>query len=260
MKKLIISISAAIILAAAPAHAIVTTYDNLVFVDHSVFADFVFDYQNGSPGTNSNTNSDFALHAPALAGSGIPPATSGVSLGGEVSRNGFASAFIILQFIDNALNGNGLTEADTDPLTAADLVIWEAGANDRPQQVVEDVVGPQTFAAVQPPSEPQSFDVAISTDANNWLDLGTFENPGGQSTLIDIDPVLQNNGVDADTLFKFVKVTDNGSSEYESNTPGIDVDAVAAKSSVPVAPEPATMALLGMGILGVGAARRKRVF
>jgi hypothetical protein len=130
---------------------------------------------------------------------------------------------VILQFTDNSLTTSGDD--------AEDLWIFEVG------NVVE------------------VFNVAISVDNENYVDLGSLS---GQPTGIDIDAV---SGVIPGTRYSFVRLTDAGGNQTGSPFGEADIDAVGAISSAPPVsvPEPGTLGLLAVGILGLVSSRQCRV-
>lgn len=146
----------------------------------------------------------------------------------DFSGNNFTAASLgeygslILQFTDNSLTTSGDATAD--------LCIFEVG------------------------NITEWFNVAISTDATNWIDLG---NVSAQPTSIDIDPIA---GIVAGELYSYVRLTDIDPEQTNWPSGEADIDAVGAISSVSAVPEPATMLLLGTGLLGIAGAARKKLF
>jgi len=131
---------------------------------------------------------------------------------------------ITLQFVDNRLTGSGSN--------AFDLWIFEVGPD------VED-----TF-------------VEISMDGINYTAVGKVF---GATSGIDIDAF----GFDQSDLFRFVRLTDDGSEGQQAGASvGADIDAVGAISSVvappPAIPEPETYALMLAGLAAVAVAARRR--
>ncbi|NET39802.1 MAG: PEP-CTERM sorting domain-containing protein [Cyanothece sp. SIO1E1] len=149
----------------------------------------------------------------------------GVSLGKEGT--------LTLGFTDNYLTGSGNSDSD--------LWIFEIGRNP------EDVV------------------VEISSDGNTWYRAGVADKQDyavDTGIGIDIDPLLSNHtDLDRDSLFSFVRLTDNGTNGYGGAKSGADIDAVAAlssvsKSDVTDVPEPGMVAALG--VMGVGTLLRRK--
>ena len=128
---------------------------------------------------------------------------------------------ITLQFTNNALTTSGND--------ALDLWIFEAG-----------VIEPQA--------------VSISTDGSSWIDVGQV---GGATSGIDIDQFA---GVVVGESYSYVRIKDlGGTTSYP--TAGADIDAVGAISSAPPVnpvPEPSTILLMGLGLLGLAGYSRKR--
>jgi hypothetical protein len=129
---------------------------------------------------------------------------------------------IVLQFDDNKLTGSGND--------ALDIWIFEVGPN------VED-----TF-------------VDISKDGINWTSVGKVF---GSTAGIDIDAF----GFTTSDLFGFVRLTDdiNEGGTGAGGSVGADIDAVGAISSVRTVPEPGTVALAGIGLLGLFSMGRGRL-
>lgn len=146
----------------------------------------------------------------------------------DYSGNNFTAASLgnfgslILQFTDNSLTTSGDATADLHIFEVGGVTEW--------------------------------FNVAISTNATNWIDLG---NVLGQPTSINIDPIA---GVVAGQLYSYVRLTDIAPDQTGSPFGEADIDAVGAISSGAPVPEPATLLLLGTGLVGLAGAGRKRLF
>jgi hypothetical protein len=129
---------------------------------------------------------------------------------------------ITLRFTDNSLTASGNSNKD--------LWIFEVGPD------VEDTY------------------VEISKDGSAWHAVGKVL---GSTSGIDIDAF----GWTQTDFFSFVRLTDDtNEGDQTGGTVGADIDAVGAISSAPPVqtPEPATMLLLGFGLVGLAGVRRFR--
>ena len=128
---------------------------------------------------------------------------------------------IVLRFDDNKLTGSGNN--------ALDIWVFEVGPD------VED-----TF-------------VDISKDGVNWSAVGKVF---GSTAGIDIDAF----GFTTADQFGFVRLTDdpNEGGGGSGSTVGADIDAIGAISTVRTVSEPTVLPLLGIGLLGMAAAMRRK--
>ena len=143
---------------------------------------------------------------------------------------------IALEFTDNYLTGDG-------DVNSSDLWIFEIG------KVPEDML------------------VDISIDGDAWYRVGLadkqdYRNDSGIG--IDIDGLLNTHAdLSLDTMFSFVRLTDNGTNTYTNGKSGADIDAVAALSSVAKSdvvdvPEPGMAVALGAIAFGAFIKRQQR--
>ena len=130
---------------------------------------------------------------------------------------------IVLKFTDNSLTGSDNTDED--------LWIFEVGTD------VEDTY------------------VDISKNGVTWYSVGMVT---GGTLGVDIDAY----GWDSTDLFSYVRLTDDPDEgeqpEDDTDTLGADIDAVGAISSGDPVPEPTSMALVGLGVAGIGFITRRR--
>ncbi|MEO1520220.1 MAG: PEP-CTERM sorting domain-containing protein [Cyanobacteria bacterium J06633_2] len=149
----------------------------------------------------------------------------GVSLGREGS--------LTLGFTDNYLTGSGNTDSD--------LWIFEIGL------------------------DPEDVLVEISSDGDTWYSAGLADKQDyaiDTGIGIDIDSLLDSHAdLDTNSLFSFVRLTDNGRNGYGGAKSGADIDAVAVISSISKSdtvdvPEPGAVAALG--VVGLGSLLRRK--
>ena len=93
--------------------------------------------------------------------------------------------------------------------------------------------------------------MSISTNAIDWIILGSVL---GQPTSIDIDSIA---GVTPGAQYSFVMIDDIPPEQSGHPYGEADIDAVGAISSAAPIPEPATMLLLGSGLIGLAGFGRK---
>ncbi|MGF1497556.1 MAG: PEP-CTERM sorting domain-containing protein [Elainellaceae cyanobacterium] len=197
------------------------------------YADTVISYEKGEGLENSSfidpeTALGEANWTSEMVGGGTLGAWKediGVSLGNRGS--------LTLGFTDNYLTFSGDS--------AADLWIFEIG------------------------KAPEDVFVEISTDGNTWYDVGLADKQDyalDTGIGIDVDSLLGNYAeLNSNSLFSFVRLTDNGTNTYGGSKSGADIDAVAALSSVSKdesadVPEPGMV--VALGVVGVGALLRRK--
>ena len=97
-------------------------------------------------------------------------------------------------------------------------------------------------------------DISISPDGQDWINVGTTtDNTSG----IDIDAYIDS-GIILGELYGYVRIQDLLPHQTGSPSTGADIDAVGAISSAPSVPIPGAVWLLGSGLVGLVAARRKK--
>ena len=128
-----------------------------------------------------------------------------------------SNGVLVLQFTDNLLTGSGTTNDD--------LWIFEIGTG------IE-----KTF-------------VDVSIDGSTWFSVGEAN---GSTDGVDLDAF----GFGPLDMFSYVRITDHGDNFYGAGTPGADIDAVGAISTV-VVPEPATWSLLALSAIALLCFRRR---
>ncbi|MGD1941193.1 MAG: PEP-CTERM sorting domain-containing protein [Leptolyngbyaceae cyanobacterium] len=216
------------------AAAVVPASANAASLAPESYADTVISYDKGDNHVSAFGNPETALGAADWTSDMVSGGTLGawkndigVSLGKEGS--------LILGFTDNYLTGSG--NADSD------LWIYEIG------RVAEDVL------------------VDISIDGDTWYTAGVADKQDFAVETgigIDIDGLLSEHAdLSLDSMFSFVRLTDNGTNKYGNSKSGADIDAVAALSSVAKSdvvdvPEPGMAAALGVIAFGAFIKRKQR--
>ena len=177
---------------------------NNCFDDGLSFADVVLDYDNNCPTGNIVSNDpNGALGMPDFNGS-----TGAYSTYTSLGNRGF----IKLGFTNNTLTNSG----DANP----DLYVFEIGP------LVEGSV-----IELRPAStETENILIANSFTDNDNDGFYSFGAIGGATAEIDIDGSL---GLPVNTLlFDAIKITSSASNSCSGETPGADIDAVCALSSI----------------------------
>ncbi|NEQ43785.1 MAG: PEP-CTERM sorting domain-containing protein [Leptolyngbya sp. SIOISBB] len=220
-----------VILSALGAATVVPASANAQSLTPESYADRVESYNVGDALVTHN-NSSAALGAnnwtSDMVGANGWKSNIGVSLGKGGS--------IALEFTDNYLTGDG-------NVNSSDLWIFEIG------KVPEDLL------------------VDISIDGDAWYRVGLadkqdYRNDSGIG--IDIDGLLNTHAdLSLETMFSFVRLTDNGTNKYTNGKSGADIDAVAALSSVSKAdvvdvPEPGMAVALGAIAFGAFVKRKQQ--
>ena len=220
-----------VILSALGAATIVPASANAASLTPESYADKV-EFYNPGDALVTLKNSDAALGesnwTSDMVGKNGWKGDIGVSLGKGGS--------IALEFTANYLTGDG-------DVNSSDLWIFEIGI------VPEDML------------------VDISIDGDAWYRVGLaakrdYSNDSGIG--IDIDGLLNTHAdLSLDTMFSFVRLTDNGTNKYTNGKSGADIDAVAALSSVAKSdvvdvPEPGMAVALGAIAFGAFIKRKQR--